>query len=196
MVITCLQLKALGDHTHPQMIEFFGSPRMSLQSEFQCAEPVAWSTPHFAKWAGEAPGSTYGGKPIIDFEGEPVFAEIAIVRTLRKHGLQAVWVSQAFGRLVFRDAFSGKPPKPDVPSNVVAVLTAVAADRGGTFGGTWDVVAWPAEDPDPQLSDLRFIESKYHGNDSIDIEQVKWFQAMRARGAPLTSFLVLDWRLT
>ena len=43
------------------------------------AVAVAKATPAFSLWCGEPPGDTYGGKPILDIEGCPGFAELAIV---------------------------------------------------------------------------------------------------------------------
>jgi hypothetical protein len=42
---------------------------------------VAFSkaTPTFAKWPGKFVGSTYGKKPILDFDGRPAFAEMVIL---------------------------------------------------------------------------------------------------------------------
>ena len=149
----------------------------------------------FRLWLGESPGSNYGGKPIIDFDGTPAFAEIAIVRAMRDAGWSAVWVSQAFGRLKFRDTFWGEPTTPRVPGSVVSLLTEVATSRDGSYKGTWDVVAWPASSVNPAPHELRFIESKRHGRDNIDREQVKWYEAMRARGAVPSQFLVVDWKI-
>lgn len=40
----------------------------------------------FRTWTGALPGDRYGGKPIFDWHGEPVFAELAILRILEAHG--------------------------------------------------------------------------------------------------------------
>jgi hypothetical protein len=163
--------------------------------EFPCEECVAWASPEFRLWAGESPGSNYGGKPIVDFDGAPAFAEIAIVRAVRDAGWSAVWVSQAFGRPKFRDTYWGKPVNPKVPGSVLVLLADIAARRSGSYKGTWDVVAWPAGSDNPSLSELLFIEAKRHGRDSIDIEQVRWYETMRARGATRSQFLVVDWKI-
>ena len=35
------------------------------------------ATPLFTKWQGEFPWSTYGGKPILELQGEPLYAEFS-----------------------------------------------------------------------------------------------------------------------
>ena len=175
--------------------QLFLPVRPSLPSEFPTDESVAWATPRFVTWAGPPPGSTYGGKAIIDHGSEPAFAELAIIKTLRANEWDAVWVSQAFGRPKFRDAFWGKPPAPKVPTSVLNELASLADARGGSYKGTWDVVAWPAASTEPPLNALRFIESKRSGRDSIDVEQINWFKVARARGAANVAFLVVEWTL-
>ena len=48
--------------------------------------------PTFKQWTGEFKGDTYGNKPLVDMDGEPMFAELAILRHLQKDGWDGVWV--------------------------------------------------------------------------------------------------------
>ena len=45
----------------------------------------------FVPWLGEVT-DTYGGKAVVDYGGEPAFAELAIVFELRDAGWDAVWI--------------------------------------------------------------------------------------------------------
>lgn len=45
----------------------------------------------FNLWTG-APVDAYGGKPVIDVGGEPLFAELALLRHFQKEGYDGVWV--------------------------------------------------------------------------------------------------------
>ena len=54
-------------------------------------------------------------------------------------------------------------------------------------------MAWPAEAKAPTLAELRFVESKWRGHDSIGPHQVDWLRAARAAGVPLESFLIVEW---
>jgi hypothetical protein len=47
---------------------------------------VAKATPLFRRWAGEAPRDTFNGKPLLEFNGEMVFAELAILRSFQQAG--------------------------------------------------------------------------------------------------------------
>jgi hypothetical protein len=175
--------------------EIFGPVRPALHAEFPADESVAWASPAFARWTGPSPGNDYGGKPIVDSDGRPAFAELAIVERLEASGWTAVWVSQSFGRPKFRRGFWGNPAAPEVPLSVLAELAACSDARQTSYKGTWDVVAWPANATAPVLPELRFLESKRRGKDFIGPEQVAWFKAMRGRGAALDAFLVVEWTL-
>lgn len=177
------------------MLQLFGPTRNSLPAEFPCDECVAWASPTFPLWTGPSPGSSYGGKPIIEYDGEPAFAELAIVRAFGSNGCSAVWMSPGNRRLTFRSAFWGKPRPPVVPASLAAILAKAAAQRDGSYKGTWDVAAWPADSRSPRLADLRFVESKRHQRDRIRPEQIGWYMHMRVQGAAREQFLVVDWAL-
>ncbi len=46
----------------------------------------------FKKWEGEPVKDTYGGKAVIDAGGEPLFAELAILKFLKAEFWTGVWV--------------------------------------------------------------------------------------------------------
>jgi len=58
---------------------------------------VPKALPTFEEWTGERIGDTYGGKTILNFDGEPVFAELAILRAFQSSGWDGVWVD-TFGK--------------------------------------------------------------------------------------------------
>ncbi len=60
------------------------------------------SSPCFKKWSDASPADTYGGKTILNFKGEPVFAKFAILRIFRDDGWDGVRVdTDEYGK-VFR----------------------------------------------------------------------------------------------
>ena len=61
-------------------------------------EGLPKTTPRFPKWTGEFPWSTYGGKPILDFRGEPLYAEFVILGLLEAEGWSGVWVNSVHRR--------------------------------------------------------------------------------------------------
>ena len=46
----------------------------------------------FDSWKGAPIPNTYNGKAVIDWNGEPVFAELAVLRLFQAHGWDGVWV--------------------------------------------------------------------------------------------------------
>jgi hypothetical protein len=158
-------------------------------------EAVRKATPHFSEWRGESPGSNFGGKRIVDFVGKPAFAELAILSTVGTAGWEGVWITHAGGREKHRRGFWGRQDPFEVPDTVLAFLGGIRSGRGGTSRGTWDLVCWPGRSTAPAPAELRFVESKWQGHDSIKSDQVEWFRTARAVGAPLESFLIIEWSL-
>ena len=158
------------------------------------SELVRWASPAFSLWTGPSPGSSYGGKAILNFNGEPAFAEIGIINTIRHHWA-AVWLSQSFGKVIPRNAYWNNAAKPNVPTSVLDLIRDAHAARGDTHRGTWDIIAWPREQNSPSLSELRFIESKRRRHDEIDEWQVAWYNHLRSKGLSRNAFMIVEWEL-
>ena len=158
-------------------------------------EAVRKATPGFPKWAGESPGSDYGGKPIVDFEGRPAFAELTILWTVNSAGWDGLWVTHAGGREKHRRGFWGPQEAFTAPDPVLAFLSRVRSNRGDSSKGTWDIVCWPRDATLITPADLRFIESKWAGKDNIKVDQVDWYRIARDFGAPREAFLIVEWSL-
>ena len=48
-------------------------------------------TPRFQPWEGPPVADTYNGKQVLDVEGRPAFAELAILWVLLETGWDGVW---------------------------------------------------------------------------------------------------------
>jgi hypothetical protein len=168
---------------------------LQLQLTDTQKEAVRLATPRFASWSGEAPGSSYGGKPFVEHRGRPAFAELAILWTLDEAGWPGVWITHAGGAEKHRRGFWGEQQPFEVPSDVLRLLADVRATRGDTSRGTWDIVCWPADQLSVRIDEMRFVESKWGGKDRIKPDQIAWYRAIREAGAPRDSFLVVEWRL-
>lgn len=144
------------------------------------------TTPQFRRWAGDVPGDTYGGKPVIDCDGSPVFAELAILRLLESEGWEGVWVDTY--RNKFRRGYWDVPPLGALPADQAVILERILTHRGTGRSGTWDIFAWRGDE-------VLFVESKRAGKDAIRPSQVTWLASALAQGHPKDAFLVVEWSL-
>jgi hypothetical protein len=112
-------------------------------------------TIRFKPWGGAPIADTYGGKAVLDWHGEPVFAELAIVRLCQSDGFDAVWID-TYGKR-FRSSISEEYV---LPRNAQTLLNKVIVCNDGRRQGCWDVLAWSGEK-------YIFIESKRKGKDHI-----------------------------
>lgn len=140
---------------------------------------------HFKRW--EPPtGDTYGRKVELNYAGERVFAELAIVRLLERDGFDAVWVNPRFGRTKFWRALWTEHP---LPSHVRELYDEIIQKNDNRRGGCWDVLAWKQ---DAYL----FIESKQKSRDYKDRirpSQRRWLDAAMRAGIAPSCFVVCEW---
>jgi hypothetical protein len=164
---------------YPASLQPTTTESLTLPSGRVVAFPKA--TPTFAKWPGEFVGSTYGKKAVLDFNGRPAFAELAILWTLQNDGWQGVWVDKK----VFRTDFWNSPPQrtlPQKPSSLPDEIWNLA----NTPSGVWDVFCW-------QDDRVLFCESKRGKRDRIRPSQLLFAESALNVGLPLDSFLFVEW---
>lgn len=147
---------------------------------------VQHATPTFQRWAGPAPGDTYGSKPVVELAGEPAFVELAILELFRREGWDGVWIDTYRNKL--RTGYWNVEPLVALPDRPGALLRRILDARGTGRSGTWDVYCWRGDD-------VVFAEAKRAGKDSISPAQVTWLEAALQVGVPLSSFLVVEWSL-
>ena len=138
----------------------------------------------FRTWEGPCPEDTYGGKTLLEFGGELVFAEIAILRAWQEIGWHGVWVDTYGGKL--RNGYWGEQTPavlPELQHKLLDKIKETARQRGGC----WDVYCWKG-------SEVVFIEAKRSGEDAIRYSQVGWLDAAIQLGVPQESFLIAEWR--
>jgi hypothetical protein len=83
---------------------------------------------------------TYTSKPLVSFDGEGVFGEIAIVRSLRKDGWSAVWADTFHGGKFWADMPTRSSPV-GLSARVQNLYDRII-NLKGTPNGCFDVVAW------------------------------------------------------
>jgi hypothetical protein len=131
---------------------------------------------------GEPLKDTYGGKPVIDLNGEPVFAELAILRLLQAERWQGVWI----------DTFRKKKwiaikQCMELPSDKNEFLERIY-QSAGSRSGCFDVYCWRDDQ-------VLFIEAKQKGRDRIRDSQRRWLAAALKSKLRIESFLIVEWSL-
>jgi hypothetical protein len=148
----------------------------------------------FDHWAGEKIQNTFGGKPIINYEGKPMFAELAIMNMVLKAGWSSRWVeaygSGKVGPLYFSE-WVDAPLKKQIVRPLdsefhLRLLARIASANRNSYKGCWDVLAWSGEK-------TLFIESKHYKKDSIRDSQIRWLLAGLSAGLKPTNFLIAQW---
>lgn len=169
---------------YPASLQPTTTESLTLPSGRVAAFPKA--TPTFAIWHGD-PVETYGRKTVLDFNGRPAFAELAILWTLQNEGWQGVWVDSF--RRTFRTGYwdssvNSTPEKslPQKPDSLADVVWNLAKARSGV----WDVFCW-------QDDKVLFCESKKAGRDRIRPSQLVFAESALNVGLPLDSFLFVEW---
>ena len=139
---------------------------------------VPKTMPVFRRWIGPPVDDSYGNKPILEYKGLPVFAEIHILRLFREAGWNGVWVDTYRGK--FRTEYW---PKNEVqlPSGEMQILERIF-EKAGSNKGCFDVFCW-------KDGLYIWVESKLRGHDHIKASQITWLHALEF-GLPLSSFLI------
>ena len=137
--------------------------------------------PRFREWQGEFMGDTYGHKPLLDVDGEPMFAELVILRLFQKDGWDGVWVDTF--RKKYRTAW-GEKGVVKLPEDRLRLLKAIN-ERAGSSSGCFDVFCWQGER-------VLFAESKRKLKDKYQGHPAPMVGGGDRTGLELGSFLVVE----
>lgn len=166
--------------TYPEHLTATDEEVFKLPSGSEISIPKALIT--FQEWRGAEAIDNYGGKAIIDLDGEPLFAELAILRLFEKSGWSGVWVD------TYRRKFRTSPSNyVELPDKMQEHLSAIY-ERANSRNGCWDVFCWKGDD-------VVFVESKRSARDRIRSSQLIWLESALAIGIPVNSFLVIQWTM-
>jgi hypothetical protein len=148
----------------------------------------------FRKWTGDPVNETFGGKALIDVDGKPMFAELAIRDLFIKSEWQARWI-ETYGKSKEKplllakwkdEKYRNQIAAPIKDGFVTRCLSDVAAQNNGSYFGCWDVLGW-------KDARIIFAESKRTKRDSIRQTQTSWLAAgLKSRLAP-DNFLIVQW---
>lgn len=136
-------------------------------------------------WKGKPIQDSYGGKAVVDFRGEPFFAELAVLGRLKEDGWEGVWVDTYRGK--FRTGLPEKADSCELPDASRQLYERIT-EASGTKKGFWDLFVW-------QDDEYMFVEVKRSKKDRLGPAQFKWLDAALSCGIPLQSFLIVEWDL-
>ncbi len=138
---------------------------------------------HFNEWYGAPIPNTYNNKPVIDWNGEPVFAELAVLRLFQSHGWEGVWVDSY--RRKYRIGLPDVAEPVELPQKQRELIESIKA-KTGRSGGCWDVFVWKDDQ-------LLFTELKRQKRDAIQDSQRLWLEKSLDSGLALENFAFLEW---
>ena len=137
----------------------------------------------FKEWRGRPIPNTYGNKAVIDWNGEPVFAELAVLRLFQSHGWNGVWVDSY--RRKFRVGLPDVMAPVELPNEQKKIIDTIRT-KTGRSGGCWDVFVWKKDT-------ILFIELKHQKKDSIRITQKQWLEKAIDSGFTTKNFFLVEW---
>lgn len=150
----------------------------------------------FKEWNGKLLENNFGGKPIINHDDKPMFAELAIMNIFIENGWNSRWIER-YGKPKMSpihltewidEPFKNQKHKPIDNKLIQVLLNAIAKNNDNNFGGCWDVVAW-------QNDNLIFAESKRSKKDFIQSTQNKWINSAFEIGLIEENFLMIEWNI-
>jgi hypothetical protein len=137
----------------------------------------------FDAWSGAPIHDAYGGKTVVNIDGQPLFAELAILHLLQDDGFDGVWVDTYRNRFRRSMAQARCTLPVWVQERFDAILTL-----NGKRGGCWDVLAW-------KNNQIVFVESKRKRKDRIHPNQRRWLAAALKAGIDADCFSICEWDL-
>ncbi|HPU94775.1 MAG TPA: hypothetical protein PK398_01210 [Candidatus Gracilibacteria bacterium] len=149
---------------------------------------------NFNKWKGVTIAHTFGGKPLIDVEGIPMFAEMAILKLFEKSGWETRWIetyarpksSPIYLNEWKDDEFKNQIHVPIENEKINELLSTIANNNENLFHGAWDVLGWSGEN-------ILFTESKRLKKDQIRNSQIDWLRAGLKVGLKPENFMIVQW---
>ena len=139
----------------------------------------------FARYLKPVTFDTYGGKAILEWRDEPLFAELYALRMLESQGYAGVWAD------TYRSKFWNGPPSVTPPVTVLPAMLnktyeMIKRHNGSKSRGCWDLLAVKDDT-------LLFAELKRSKKDKIQPSQVDWLQAALNCGLSTSNFIIIEW---
>lgn len=146
----------------------------------------------FDRWTGEPIKETFGGKPLVEVDNQPMFAELAIMSYFAKYNWDVRWV-ETYGKnkpiymTAWKDdKYKNQTHRPFENEYIDTLLADIAKLNGNSYSGCWDVLAYKDHK-------VVFAESKRLKKDSIRTTQTNWLTAALRHGLRTDNFLIVQW---
>ncbi len=151
-------------------------------------------TTRFKKWEGVELKETFGNKPVIDMDGNPMFAELAIMNRFIQSGWNAIWVevyAKARNPIYlstwdFEKRYKDQAPSAFQEKILLEMLSEIAKLNNNSYGGCWDVLGWIG-------NQVLIVESKRLKKDRVQKTQNRWLEAGLKYGLKPENFMVVHW---
>ena len=137
---------------------------------------------HFKYWKGRPIKDDYNGKPLIDYKGRPLFAELVVLNMLKQKGWNGVWVD-CYHKKFRKGMMHVKPVK--LPPGPEKYLKAIIK-KNGKLSGCWDIFAWKG-------NQYQFVELKRRKKDKIRDSQKRWYKIIRSLKFLKPTFTIVEW---
>lgn len=140
----------------------------------------------FAPWTGDAIRNRYGGRPVVEFGGRPLFPELAVLHALRNDGWDGVWIDG-----LRQKNWIDLPERSDpvtLPARPTRLLRSIVRRNGG-LAGAWEVFAWK---DDEHL----FARPLHCETGRMLASQLRWIESCLLSGLTEDAFRVVEWEPT
>lgn len=143
--------------------------------------------PVFSVWSGESPAFDFGRKPLLSYKGKPCFAELIILRLLKEHEWNGVWV-EAYGGTHYLQSMPTEwnlnSEHVSIPEDKVDLLRRIHNQANTT--ACFDVVVWNDKH-------TLFFEAKHSGKDKLTNAQIKFIEGALVCGILPDAMIVVEW---
>ena len=138
-------------------------------------------------WLGKLPDFSFGNKPFVDYKGEGIFAELAILKMFTNSGWNGTWV-ETYGGIHFLNEMpiGWKTSKHNIsiPSDKEKILRDIW--KAGKTTACFDVFLW-------KDNEILFCEGKHKGKDRLTNAQTKFIESVLAYGISPKSLIIVEW---
>ena len=134
-------------------------------------------------WDGVPINDTYGNKPILNYKGKPLFAELFALKLYNEKGYNGVWVD-TFKRKFRTELPENKESTILLPEFIQEKLNTI--NPSGKMSGTWDLILWKG-------NKIEFVELKRKGKDKIRNTQIEFLKRALNAEIEIDNFEIFEW---